>query len=61
MSKNLWEKERNVLFRSLVRQYSDEGYTSREANKLAKEELQEIMADRENFVDDIWKQVFEDE
>lgn len=60
MSKNLWEKERNTLFRSLVRQYSEEGYDSKEANKLAKEELNEIMSDREEFVEDLWNQTYED-
>ena len=29
MPKNLWQKERNNLFRDLVRQYSHEGYTQK--------------------------------
>ena len=60
MAKNLWEKERNHLFRDLTRQYSDEGYTANEAKKLAKEEIDEIMEDKENFVDNLWEETFND-
>ena len=61
MSKNLWQKERSAIFRSLVKQYTEEGYSNREANKLAKEDVEEIMSDKESFVNDMWNQVFEDE
>ena len=60
MTKNFWQKERNTLFRGLVRQYSEEGYDTKEANRLARQELDEVMSDREDFVDDIWKQTYED-
>ena len=61
MSKNLWQKERSAIFRSLVKQYMEEGYSNREANKLAKEDVEDIMSDKESFVNDMWNQVFEDE
>jgi len=60
MAKNLWEKERNYLFRDLTRQYSDEGYPMKEAKKLAKKEIDEIMGDKEYFVDNLWKETFDD-
>ena len=60
MSKNLWQKERQALFRDLVKQYQEEGYESREAKKYAKQEINEIMEDKENFVQNIWKDTYED-
>ena len=51
MVKNLWDKERNDIFRDLVRQYEQEGYTSKEAKKLAKEEVNEVMLDKENILE----------
>jgi hypothetical protein len=60
MSKNLWQKERQALFRDLVKQYQEEGYDSREAKKYAKQEINEIMEDKENFVQNIWKDTYED-
>lgn len=49
MSQNLWEKDKKRLFRELYQQYMDEGYESREAKKLAKEEADEMYADSEGF------------
>ena len=37
MTKNLWEKEERQVFRSLTRQYKQEGYDIKEAKKLAKQ------------------------
>ena len=37
MTKNLWQQERKHLFNNLVRQYREEGYTQKEAKKLAKQ------------------------
>jgi hypothetical protein len=58
MSKNLWQKERNNIFRHLVKQYSKEGYSYKEAKKLAKKEMDEIMEDKENFINTLWKESF---
>jgi len=60
-TKNLWQKDRSVLFRDLVRQYREEGYDSKEARRYAKIELREIMQDKEDFVQDLWKEIYEDE
>ena len=51
MAKNLWDKERIDIFRDLTRQYEEEGYTSKEAKKLAKEEVNEVMLDKENILE----------
>ena len=60
MSKNLWQKERQAMFRDLVRQYKDEGYDTKEAKKYAKQEINEIMEDKENFIQELWEQTYED-
>ena len=60
MPKNLWQKERNNLFRDLVRQYSQEGYTQKESKKFAKKEIDEIMEDKEDFVNNLWDETFDD-
>ena len=60
MAKNLWDKERNDIFRDLTRQYEEEGYTSKEAKKLAKEEVNEVMLDKESFVETLWGDHYRD-
>ena len=60
MAKNLWQKDRQQIFRDLVRQYSEGGYTQKEAKRLAKQEIDEIMEDKEDFVRNIWKETFRD-
>ena len=60
MTKNLWQKDRATLFKNYVRQYKEEGYDIKEARQLAKIEINEVMADKEDFVDNIWKETFED-
>jgi hypothetical protein len=53
MSKNFWQRDRKSIYRGLVREYQREGYTQKEAKKFAKEETDEIMADKESFVDNL--------
>jgi len=60
MTKNLWQRERNNVFRYLVKQYINEGYSTREARSLAKQELDEVMEDKEDFVKTLWKESFSD-
>ena len=60
MSKNFWQKERSSLFRGLVRQYKEEGYDIKEARKLANIEINEIMEDKEDFVNNLWDETFDD-
>ena len=60
MPKNLWQKERGAIFRDLVRQYSEEGYNNKEAKRLARQEVEEIMEDKDDFVNDIWSNQFDD-
>ena len=60
MVKNLWQQERKQMFRELVRQYVSEGYDQKEAKKLAKTEIDDVMEDREDFVNNLWKETFRD-
>ena len=60
MAKNLWQRERNNIFQYLVKQYINEGYSTKEARSLAKQELNEVMEDKENFVKNLWKESFTD-
>ena len=60
MYKNLWEKEERQVFRSLTRQYRQEGYDIKEAKKLAREETNEIMSDKIEFAENLYEQALDD-
>ena len=60
MTKNLWEKGERQVFRSLTRQYKQEGYDVKEAKKLAREETNEIMSDKIEFAETLYEQALED-
>ena len=60
MTKNLWEKEERQVFRSLTRQYKQEGYDVKEDKKLAREETNEIMSDKIEFAETLYEQALED-
>ena len=60
MSKNFWQRDRNTIFRDLVSRYEEEGYDKKEAKKLAKQEVDEIMLDKEDFVSDVWDSAYDE-
>ena len=60
MSKNFWQRDRNTIFRDLVSQNEEEGYDKKEAKKLAKQEVDEIMLDKEDFVSDVWDSAYDE-
>ncbi len=51
--KHLWEKDRKTIYRELLDLYLDEGYSRKEARKLATEETDEIKAGDFSFVSNI--------
>jgi uncharacterized protein YdgA (DUF945 family) len=51
--KNLWVKDRKIVFRELYSTYIEEGYSTKDAKRLAKQEADEIMAEDQMFVNDI--------
>lgn len=48
-TKNLWDKDKRTLFRELYHQYLDEGYSQKEAKKLASEEADDIYGEAVGF------------
>jgi len=61
MADNLWNKDRKKLFRELYHQYMEEGYESKEAKRLAKEEAEEMLAEYEDFAMNVAYEEFGDE
>ena len=51
MSKNLWQKDRQNLFRELVRQYSEEGYTRRSLKSLPSKRLMKSWLTRKTLLE----------
>tara|TARA_R100000742_G_C4221922_1_gene45461 strand:+ start:41 stop:226 length:186 start_codon:yes stop_codon:yes gene_type:complete len=60
MNKNLWERDRDSLFNELTQEYVNEGYSRKEAKRLAKQETEEIMIDGLDFVDDLVTKSYND-
>ena len=48
------------MFRSITRQYKAEGYDVKESKRLAKREVDDIMSDKEAFVDNFIKETWAD-
>jgi len=61
LTKNFWEKDKEVLFKNLVKQYKEEGYNIKESKHFAKIEINQIMEDKEDFINNLWKETFEDD
>jgi len=51
--KNLWEKDRKTIYKELLDLYLEEGYSRKEARKLATEETDEIKSGDFSFVSNI--------
>jgi len=51
--RNLWEKDRKVIYKELLRQYLEEGYSHKDAKKLAAEETEDMVGQDARFVKDI--------
>jgi hypothetical protein len=60
MSRSFLQKERQRIFRDLIRQYQQDGYDTREAKRIAKQDTDDIMADKETFIDNYIKDTWED-
>jgi|TARA_R100000781_G_scaffold106121_1_gene70086 hypothetical protein len=61
MSKNLWQKERRTIFKSILKEYEAEGYNKKEAGQRARKEADEIMTEKEDFINNIWNESYEEE
>ncbi len=54
--KELWEKDRKIIFKELIQIYLKEGYNYKEAKRLASEETEEIKQNDYRFVNNIFEQ-----
>ena len=61
MTINLWDKDKKTIFRELYHQYLDEGYNSKEAKKMAKEEADEMYAEQVGFAFGVVEKDYENE
>ena len=53
------ERERKQLFKELTSRYQEEGYDVKTAKRFAKEEVEEIMADQNDFIANIQNDIEE--
>jgi len=58
--KSLLQKERQRIFREVTKQYQDEGYDKKESKRMAKQDTDDIMSDKEAFIDNYMNDVWED-
>jgi pyruvoyl-dependent arginine decarboxylase (PvlArgDC) len=56
MPKQLWDKESDKIYWGLVKEYQEEGYTKQESRKLAKKEMKDIVQDKKDFANNLYKQ-----
>jgi hypothetical protein len=61
MVRNLWDQERRTLFKNLIKEYESEGYGKEEAGRFARKEVNEMMLEKEEFINNIWDQSYEKE
>ena len=58
MTRSFLQKERQSVFRKLTKQYQEEGYNTREAKRMARRDTDDIMSDKEAFVDNFMQDVW---
>ena len=61
MVKNIWDKERETLFREFPQDFIEEGYSKREARRMAKHEVEDIMNEKLEFIEEIVEQSNDDQ
>ena len=58
--KSFLQKERQRIFREVTKQYQDEGYDLKESKRMAKQDTDDIMSDKETFIDNYMNDMWED-
>ncbi len=48
------------MYRTLLKEYKEEGYDHAEAITLAKKEVNEVMSTRTELIDHIWDEIYEE-
>jgi|TARA_R110002020_G_scaffold423442_1_gene632554 uncharacterized protein (UPF0335 family) len=63
MTKTFLQKERQEIFWEIVKQYQEEGYDTKEARRMARRDTDDVMSDKETFIDnymqDVWGEIDE--
>ena len=55
MSRQIWDRESQKEYRRIFKEYKREGFDELEARRLAKQEVNEIMEDKIDFAEDLYK------
>ena len=58
--KSFLQKERQRIFREVTKQYQEEGYDLKESKRMAKQDTDDIMSDKETFIDNYMNDIWED-
>ena len=58
--KSFLQKERQRIFREVTKQYQDEGYDLKESKRMAKQDTDDIMSDKDTFIDNYMNDIWED-
>ena len=58
--KSFLQKERQRIFREVTKQYQDEGYDLKESKRMDKQDTDDIMSDKETFIDNYMNDIWED-
>ena len=60
MSKQIWDRESQKEYRRIFKESKREGFDELEARRLAKQEVNEIMEDKIDFAEDLYKIALKD-
>ena len=61
MVKSFLQKERDKMFKEITKQYQHEGYSLKEARDYAKKDTNDVMSDKETFIDNYVKDMWGEE
>jgi hypothetical protein len=60
MKTSLWRQEQSQVYREFLKEYLAEGYDFKEAKQLAKQDTEEVMEDKLDFVEELWDNTLDD-
>jgi|TARA_Y100000296_G_C5116004_1_gene227764 hypothetical protein len=60
MSRQIWDRESQKEYRRIFKEYKREGFDELEARRLAKQEVNEIMEDKIDFAEELYKTALKD-
>jgi len=60
MTRQMWDREQRAEYRRFVKEYKREGYEDQEAKRLARQDVADIMGNRVDFADNLFKNALKD-